>query len=248
MVTFTELKRVESEAQVQKALNAYLNKEYSSLRKAANAFKIAYTTLHRRMARRTSRSSAHETQQTLSKAEETSLTRWVTRLTRTGFPPAPKLVMEMAEELRRGSGQLSNPTSSNIPPIGYSWLERFKNRHPKHVSIWTRLIEHARLNAADFDSVRRWFNAVTELFAQHRYPPERIYNMDESGFAVGDSQSSRALVNVRESTSWKSISGRQEWITAIECINATGQALPLLLIFQAKHTNSAWIPPHTPRE
>ena len=72
--------------------------------------------------------------------------------------------------------------------------------------------------------------------------------MDESGFAVGDSQSSRALVNVRESTSWKSISGRQEWITAIECINAAGQALPPLIIFKAKYTNSAWIPAHTPAE
>ena len=75
MVTFAERKRVESEAQVQKALTAYLNKECLSLRKAANALKIAYTTLHRRMAGGTSRSSAHETQQTLPNAEETSLTR-----------------------------------------------------------------------------------------------------------------------------------------------------------------------------
>ena len=203
-----QLKHVESEDQVQKALNAYLEKEYSSLRKAANAFKVPFSTAQARMAGRISRSTAHETQQTLSNAEERSLTRWITRLTRTGFPPSPKLVMEMAEELRRGRVQLSTPTSFNIPSIGYSWLERFKSRHPELVSIWTRLIEHARLKAADFDGVRRWFDAVTDLFAQHPYPPERIHNMDESGFAVGDSQSSRALVNVRESTSWKSISGR----------------------------------------
>ena len=248
MAKSTQFKRAECETQVQSALNAYLHKEYSSLRKAANAFKVPYPTVRARMAGRVSRSAAHETQQTLSNAEEMSLTRWVTRLTRTGFPPSPKLVIEMAEELRAGRVQLSARLSSNLPPIGYSWLERFKDRHPELVSIWTRLIEHARLNAADFESVRRWFDAVTELFAQHQYPPERIHNMDESGFAVGDSQSSRALVNVRESTSWKSISGRQEWITAIECINAAGQALPPLIIFKAKHTNSAWIPAHTPPE
>jgi hypothetical protein len=70
--------------------------------------------------------------------------------------------------------------------------------------------------------------------------------MDESGFAIGETQSSRALVNIREESSWKVISGRQEWITAIECINAAGEAIPPLLIYKAKHTNSAWIPAHTP--
>ncbi|KYG40720.1 hypothetical protein M433DRAFT_185008 [Acidomyces richmondensis BFW] len=63
--------------------------------------------------------------------------------------------------------------------------------------------------------------------------------MDESGFAVGESQLSRALVNIRENSSWKVISGRQEWITAIECISASGKAIPPLIIFKAKYTNTA---------
>jgi hypothetical protein len=70
--------------------------------------------------------------------------------------------------------------------------------------------------------------------------------MDESGFAVGTSQSSRALVNIREQSSWKVVNGRQEWITAIECISAAGVAIPPLVIFKAKHTNTAWIPTNTP--
>lgn len=40
--------------------------------------------------------------------------------------------------------------------------------------------------------------------------------------------------------------GKQEWVTVIECINAAGAALPPLLIFKAKHTNSAWIPTDAP--
>ncbi|KYG40015.1 hypothetical protein M433DRAFT_98540, partial [Acidomyces richmondensis BFW] len=91
-----------------------------------------------------------------------------------------------------------------------------------------------------------WFDAVTELQIQHRYTPDCIYNMDESGFAVGASQSSRVLVNLREESSWKVISGRQEWITAIECVSAAGVVIPPLVIFKAKHTNTAWIPIDTP--
>jgi hypothetical protein len=96
------------------------------------------------------------------------------------------------------------------------------------------------------ETVKTWFDAVTELRLQHKYTPERIYNMDESGFAVGESQSSRALVNIRENSSWKVVPGRQQWITAIECISAGGSALPPLLIFKAKHTNTGWIPAHAP--
>ncbi len=55
--------------------------------------------------------------------------------------------------------------------------------------------------------------------------------MDESGFAVGASQSSQALVNVRESSSWKVVAGQQEWITAIKCVNAAVDAIPPLIIF-----------------
>jgi hypothetical protein len=72
--------------------------------------------------------------------------------------------------------------------------------------------------------------------------------MDESGFAVGASQSFRALVNIRESSGWKQIGSRQEWMTAIECGSAAGVTVPLLLIFKAKHTNTAWIPAQTPRD
>ena len=36
------------------------------------------------------------------------------------------------------------------------------------------------------ETVKTWFDAVTELWLQHKYTFERIYNMDESGFAVGE--------------------------------------------------------------
>jgi hypothetical protein len=152
----------------------------------------------------------------------------------------------MAEEIRRNRFLLSHAIISYPRPIGKSWLDRFRIRHPEIKGVWTRKIESARHKALSPEVVKMWFEAVMELRIEHQYAPDRIYNMDESGFAVGDSQSSRALVNIREDSSWKVINGRQEWITAIECISAAGVAIPPLIIFKAKYTNSAWIPPHTP--
>jgi hypothetical protein len=61
--------------------------------------------------------------------------------------------------------------------------------------------------------------------------------MSESGFAIGESQSSRYLVNNRENSSWKVIPGKQQWTIAIEYISAGGSPLPPLLIFMTKHTH-----------
>ncbi|KXL42748.1 MAG: hypothetical protein FE78DRAFT_153774, partial [Acidomyces sp. 'richmondensis'] len=35
-------------------------------------------------------------------------------------------------------------------------------------------------------------------------------------------------------------------ITAIECVSTAGVVIPPLVIFKAKHTNTAWIPIDTP--
>ena len=72
--------------------------------------------------------------------------------------------------------------------------------------------------------------------------------MDESEFAMGESQTTRALINIRENSNWKIINGRQEWITAIECVSAPGVALPPRFIFIAKNTNTAWILEDTPSD
>ncbi|KFY29173.1 hypothetical protein V491_00149, partial [Pseudogymnoascus sp. VKM F-3775] len=49
-----------------------------------------------------------------------------------------------------------------------------------------------------------------------------------------------------QKSSWKITPGKQEWITAIECVDAAGGALPPMVIFKAQNTNSGWIPEGTP--
>ena len=240
-----------NEGRIQEAIAAYASGEFKSIRACAIAHSVPRSTLQHRISGHTSRSCAHEQWQILSLPEERTLVRWLSRLTSTGFPASPALAVQMAEEIRRSRIQLSKnppPTPLVYRPIGQKWLRRFRIRHPEIQGIWTRQIEGARHKAATVEAVKPWFETITELKLQHGYPPERQYNMDESGFAVGTSQSSRALVNIREKSSWKVVQGRQEWITAIECVSASGIALPPLIIFKAKHTHSGWIPERTPAD
>jgi hypothetical protein len=239
---------MDKESSIQKAIAAYTTGVYSSVRAAAIAFFIPVQTLRDRTKGTRSRSMANEHHQSLSPTEERTLLKWITHLTRAGYPIAPSLAYDIAENIRSQRYQLSTTRRSDLllRPLGKNWLAKFKSRHPEIRGVWARKIENARHKAVTREAVTSWFEAVTSLVVQYQYPPHRIYNMDESGFAIGDSQSSRALVNIREGTSWKVISGRQEWVTAIECVNALGTALPPLVIFKALHTNTAWIPTHTP--
>jgi Tc5 transposase DNA-binding domain len=150
----TKTNAFEYEEEIQKAISAYSTGKYSSIRKAAQALKVSDYPVRARMMGRNSRTIARESQQTLTNAEETTLVRWITRLTRTGFPASPKLVMEMAEEVRTERVQLTRSRSSKTRSIGYSWIERFKNRHTELGGIWTRQIEGVRFHAVNYDGIK----------------------------------------------------------------------------------------------
>ena len=240
------LKFIHSEEQIQKVLSDISNKKYSSVRAAAKQTRISRSTLQARINGVKSRVSSHESSQVLSEAEERSLVWWLTRLTRTGFPASPQLAIQMAEYIREQRVQLSCSPVSFSRPIHRNWIYRFQSRSPEIRGLWTRQIENARHRAISYDNIKPWFDAVVEQFVEHQYSPKHIYNMDEVGYGIGESQSSRALINKREKSSWKVINGKQEWVTAIECVNAAGESLPPMIIFRAKHLQSSWIPRDAP--
>ena len=83
------------------------------------------------------------------------------------------------------------------------------------------------------------------LLDKYHYKPEDIYNMDETGYNPTQTQSTRVLVvgDGKRLKATKASSGRQEWVTTIECISASGRALSLLVIYSAKGSlNVQWIP------
>lgn len=51
---------------------------------------------------------------------------------------------------------------------------------------------------------------------EHAYLPSDIWNMDESGFGVGEEQIMKVLVYLNAAQKDKVIAGKQEWVTDIE--------------------------------
>ena len=189
------------------AITSYREGQYSSIRACARAFSIPVSTLAYRLSGRTSRSTAHVTQQILSTAKEESLIKWISRLSKAGCPITLPLTRDLAEEIRSRRYALSaRPLSYR--PIGKRYLDRLRDRHPIIKSIWTRQIEVSRYNGTNYTVVESYFTALTDLFLENRYLPECVFNADESSFALGESTTLRVLVNRRDTSNFKKVPGR----------------------------------------
>jgi hypothetical protein len=75
-----------TEEHVTNALNALVNGEYKSIRRAALVFQIPYTTLQNRFRNRKLRKESHVSQQVLTPIEESTLENWIYCAAKLGAP------------------------------------------------------------------------------------------------------------------------------------------------------------------
>ena len=88
-----------TEKDVTNALNALVNGEIKSIRKAADVFQISKSTLSRRLQKTKSRIESHVSQQLLTPIEETTLENWIYRAAKLGTPITLTLVKILASEI-----------------------------------------------------------------------------------------------------------------------------------------------------
>lgn len=192
------------------AMISYRAGEYDSLRKCASAFGIPVTTLSKRLRDRKDRILAHENQQSLTSTEESTLVKWVSRLSKGGFPISLPLTLELAEEIRLNRYPL--PLSSTLPPpISRRWLDRFRQRHPELSTVYSRTIDASRIDGMSYELVNHYCTQLNDLFLKHHYPANAIYNMDESGFSLGSTGNNKVIVSQvtrKELRKFKKIPGR----------------------------------------
>jgi hypothetical protein len=62
----------------------------------------------------------------------------------------------------------------------------------------------------NYPVVNAYFDALTDLFLKNSYPSDAIFNIDETGFALGTTLPSKVLIRRGDTTAFKKISRRQE--------------------------------------
>jgi hypothetical protein len=163
-----------------------------------------------------------------------------------GLPISLCLLIILAEEIRKNRSNIS--AEPDLTPISRKWSERFRTRHPRIKTCSTRPIDSQRSEALDYPTLTSYFNRLGDILRQNKYPPSAIFNVDETGFSIGSTRASFALYDRTVPARGKKQPGRQEWITSIECVNASGVTLPPALIFKGGKFNSEWIPDDIPSD
>jgi len=178
-----------TEEDVTNALNALVNGEYKSLRRAALVFRIPESTLRKRARKQKSRIMSHVSQQLLTPIEKITLENWIYHAAKLETPITLTLVKILASEIQSKRGLTFD--GYEFSPISDRWADRFRTRHPRINTCFSRTIDSVRSIALDFPTIKSYFNNLGALLREHRYPPSAIYNVDETDFSIG---SSRKLV------------------------------------------------------
>jgi hypothetical protein len=134
------------------AITSYCNGEYDSIKTCSDAFKIPKSTFYHRLHGRKSSSGMHENQQSLTSTEESTLVKWVSRLSKGGFPMSLPLTLELAEGIRLNRHPLPSP-STILPPISRRWLDRFRQRHPILSTVYSRTIDASQIDGMNLTLV-----------------------------------------------------------------------------------------------
>ena len=72
-----------------------------------------------------------------------------------------------------------------------------------------------------------------------------LYNMDETGTQEGESSTRKVAGNASIRGTKVTKPSNTDWVSAIECISASGRRLQPAIVFKGGHLQSNWAPPES---
>lgn len=223
---------------IQTALAEFESGVYESLRATARAYGVAETTLRDRRRGATNRRAAHHHQQRLSPPQEDFLVQWILDEDTRMQPPSHARVREMAGRILVMNGDSA--------PLGKMWLKSFLSRQPRVASIVGRRLESVRAEAAKPALIRDFYQRFERIRLEHNVRLEDIYNVDETGLALGVCNNHQVLASSKKKKAYFKSPETREWVTVVECISATGNKLRPLVIFNGGSLQTDWFPSDIP--
>jgi len=220
------------EGRIELALLAYYNREFKSLRRAANAFSVPSSTLTDRYNGIAYLPDRRNGRYKLTSTEEQTIVRYILDLDSRGFSPRLCEVADMADKLL---------TARGAEPVGKHWAERFVTRSGELKMAFTRAKDRQRIQQEDPEVIGAWFQLITDTKSKYGVHDDDIHNFDETGFQMGVIGSMKVVTGSERRRRPDLIQpGDREWVTVIQSICAAGYAIPPFIIYKGRVHISAW--------
>lgn len=125
---------------------------------------------------------------------------------------------------------------------GSDWYYGFMRRH-RNVSLRTpHSISMQRVKGFNKESVDAFYSQLDALYNEHQYSPERIWNMDETGFPTVPCHVQKLLAETRSKhVGCMSSAGRGTNVSCALAVNAAGQCIPPIFIFPKANMQSIFM-------
>ena len=192
-------KPLQHEDRIQLALEALRSGQIKIIRKAADAFGVPKSTLHRRVKGGGTRQEAQVKNRKLRPTEEAALIQWIESLDDRGMSPTIGYIRQMADLLLRERGGFTlldaSLTSTPVPAmtVGENWVQRLLHRHPHLETKYSRKYDYQRALCEDPEKISAWFARVQRTINEYGVLDSDIYNFDETGFQMGVASTSKVV-------------------------------------------------------
>ena len=124
-----------------------------------------------------------------------------------------------------------------VGAAGKDWLSGFMSRH----NFAHRKAEHtsaARASGFNPKAVQEFFTLLKNVLDEHKFTPERIYNVDETSVSVVPKTSPKVIAaKGRRQVGGLTAAERGETVTAEICMSAGGAFMPPMMIFPRVKVN-----------
>ena len=102
------------------------------------------------------------------------------------FKEVRGLAFQMAER-----NNIPHPFKNGV--AGKDWLQGFMSRHPELSLRQPEATSAATAHGFNRQSVNRFFDLLTALVEEHNFPPDKIYNVDETGMTTVQTRPSKII-------------------------------------------------------
>lgn len=202
----------------------------SKLRKTADKYGLPVMTLHDHLKKGSEYKPRLGGKPVFTADQEAEIRNVVINLSKRFYGLTPQALRKAVYRYAK-KNKIKHPFNNEKQEAGKDWLYGFLKRNPE---ISVRVPEATSLNritAFNQPEMELFFKNLIYLLEKHKIPPNRIFNVDESGFTTvqrpGKILAPKGQKQVGAATSWE----RGKNITVCCCMSAVGQYVPPLFVF-----------------
>ncbi|KAB0799876.1 hypothetical protein PPYR_07756 [Photinus pyralis] len=174
-----------------------------------------------------------------SSSEERELVQYVLKLEERLFGVTLRDLRALAFELAE-KNDMNHPFNKEKKMAGKTWLYAFLKRNNSLSLRRPEATSLARAKGFNKTAVGAFFNLLQSVYEEHKFKPENIYNVDETGMmTVPNKQSKILALRGKKQVGSLSSAERGTLVTVETCMNAVGNYMPVMFVFPRKRVNDA---------